>query len=57
MPKLRKISIPIGFETDPKQKMDLVAYLFDRSGKLIRKANVKNNVIETELEKNSICGK
>lgn len=50
MPRPKKISIPITFETPPTEKMDLVAYLFDRRGKLLRKANIRNNVIETEID-------
>lgn len=46
----KKISIPIGFETKPTEKMELVAYLFNRNGNLLKKATVKNDVIEAEVE-------
>jgi hypothetical protein len=49
MPK-KKISIPVSFEKEPKEKIEMLAYLFDRSGKLISKAAIKNNSIDTELD-------
>lgn len=48
MPK--KISIPISFESQPTEKIEMLAYVFDRNGKLLKKATVKDKSIEAEVD-------
>lgn len=49
--ELKKISIPISFETPPEKEISIIGFLFTCRGILLQSQLIKNNLLEFDLSK------
>jgi len=49
--EIKKISIPISFETPPEKEISIIGFLFNCRGILLQSQLIKNNLLEFDLSK------